>query len=153
MFWNFCVGWRHYVNIWTVWYMTSWNQISRMFETRKFVLALYIGNKCFSVITINIISTCNAWKYLTNSVGTREIRDCKPNSLIVILLLIRGFTSFRRSDLLLLVLSCDSVYLANKTPTISQMILVYFKTMWHKTAKSVLMNLSCLMLMRQNEYL
>ena len=43
MFWNFCVGWRHDVNIWTVRYMTSWNLISHVFETRKFVKAILHG--------------------------------------------------------------------------------------------------------------
>ena len=40
MFCNFCVGWRHDVNVCTVWYMMSWNLISHVLETRKFVMAI-----------------------------------------------------------------------------------------------------------------
>ena len=40
MFWNFCVGWSHEVNIWTMQYMTSWNLISHVLEKRKFVMAV-----------------------------------------------------------------------------------------------------------------
>ena len=40
-FWNFCVGWRHDVNICTVLRpMTSWNLISHLCETRKLVMAI-----------------------------------------------------------------------------------------------------------------
>ena len=45
MFWNFCVGWRHDVNIRrpTVRFMTSLNLISNVCETRKFVMVILHG--------------------------------------------------------------------------------------------------------------
>ena len=85
MFWNFSVGWRHDVNIRAVRYVTSWNLISHVCETRKFVMALcYMGNKvCYVIKTVSIhvsLRDCENWYDMYSPIWPWESKLLKTMS-------------------------------------------------------------------------
>ena len=57
MFWNFCVEWRHDVNVCTVRSMTSHNLISHVYNIiRKFVMVILHGKQGLFCDKIGVIS-------------------------------------------------------------------------------------------------